>query len=276
MTNGEYRLPALPPGNYTVKFELAGHAGRHPRSAGAAVAGHRRRRDARRRGRLRERDRHRGCGVSSSGTRRRSPAAISNQQIQALPVGQEYRDLIKLIPGVQVTQDTIRGPSAGRQRPGQRLPVRRRQRHAAAVRHAVGRTRLARHRAGDDDQGRRQGSRLRPRRRFRDRLGQQVGHRQVHRADQLPAAERGHVGGLTSGASSRYEQDRGWIVANAGGPIVPDHLYFFGSYYRPENAREQPRQPVRRAAGLSEHAERRLRQAHVHADALDPDQRQLP
>ncbi len=31
----------------------------------------------------------------------------------AVPVGQEYRDLIKLIPGVQYTQDAIRGPSAG-------------------------------------------------------------------------------------------------------------------------------------------------------------------
>ena len=39
--------------------------------------------------------------------------AISNDVFDALPVGQEYRDLIKLIPGVQYTEDTIRGPSAG-------------------------------------------------------------------------------------------------------------------------------------------------------------------
>ena len=37
-------------------------------------------------------------------------------------------------------------PERRRQRPGQRLPVRRRQRHAAALRHALGRARLARHR----------------------------------------------------------------------------------------------------------------------------------
>ena len=30
-----------------------------------------------------------------------------------LPVGTEYRDLVKLIPGVQYTQDAVRGPSAG-------------------------------------------------------------------------------------------------------------------------------------------------------------------
>ena len=31
----------------------------------------------------------------------------------AMPVGQEYRDLVKLIPGVQYTNDQTRGPSAG-------------------------------------------------------------------------------------------------------------------------------------------------------------------
>ena len=39
--------------------------------------------------------------------------AIDSATFDALPVGQEYRDLIKLIPGVQFTQDGVRGPSAG-------------------------------------------------------------------------------------------------------------------------------------------------------------------
>src|SRR4029078_8752978 len=33
--------------------------------------------------------------------------------IHGLPVGQDYRDLQKLIPGVQYTQELTRGPSAG-------------------------------------------------------------------------------------------------------------------------------------------------------------------
>ena len=40
-------------------------------------------------------------------------SGVSSETIRSLPVGQEYRDLIKLIPGVQYTQDSIRGPSAG-------------------------------------------------------------------------------------------------------------------------------------------------------------------
>ncbi len=39
--------------------------------------------------------------------------SIGNEVIEALPVGQEYRDLQKLIPGVQYTESLIRGPSAG-------------------------------------------------------------------------------------------------------------------------------------------------------------------
>ena len=40
-------------------------------------------------------------------------SGVSSTQISALPVGQEYRDLLKLIPAVQYSQDSVRGPSAG-------------------------------------------------------------------------------------------------------------------------------------------------------------------
>jgi hypothetical protein len=43
---------------------------------------------------------------------------------------------------------------------------------------------------------------------------------------------------LTSGALSRYEQDRNWLNLNLGGPILKDRLFFYGSYYRPTNDRE--------------------------------------
>src|SRR6476661_4658787 len=40
-------------------------------------------------------------------------SGLSNDRIRSLPVGTQYRDLINLIPGVQYTQDQVRGPSAG-------------------------------------------------------------------------------------------------------------------------------------------------------------------
>ena len=39
--------------------------------------------------------------------------AIDDTVIHSLPVGQQYQDLVKLIPGVQYTEDEFRGPSAG-------------------------------------------------------------------------------------------------------------------------------------------------------------------
>ena len=40
-------------------------------------------------------------------------SGVSAETIQSVPVGQEYRDLIKLIPGVQYTPVATRGPSLG-------------------------------------------------------------------------------------------------------------------------------------------------------------------
>ena len=42
---------------------------------------------------------------------------------------------------------------------------------------------------------------------------------------------------LTSGAQSRYQADRSWLDVNAGGPVLKDKLFFYGSYYRPTNNR---------------------------------------
>ena len=43
---------------------------------------------------------------------------------------------------------------------------------------------------------------------------------------------------LSGPTVSRYEQNRSWTTANLGGPILPDKLFFFGSYFRPERSRE--------------------------------------
>ncbi len=35
-----------------------------------------------------------------------------------------------------------------------------------------------------------------------------------------------------------FDEDKSWIEANIGGPIIKEKLYFYGSYYRPEVKRD--------------------------------------
>ena len=128
---------------------------------------------------------------------------------QALPVGQEYRDLIKLIPGVQYTQDTTRGPSAGGS--GQdnvyqfdgvnvTLPLFGTL-SAEPASHDIAQVTI--------DQGRRAGGRLRPLRRLLDRLGQQVRHQ---------PASAGSSATSSRTTSMAAELDSGSAVALRAGP----------------------------------------------------------
>ena len=109
--NGNFRLPALPPGIYTLKFTMSDETTltrvtevRLQQRATVDLAV----------------DMTSDAGVLEEvivvGTSTLAvdtggaaiAGAISSDVFQAIPIGQEYRDLIKLIPGVQYTQDTVR------------------------------------------------------------------------------------------------------------------------------------------------------------------------
>ncbi|MDJ0839111.1 MAG: TonB-dependent receptor [Acidobacteriota bacterium] len=109
--NGKYRFNLLPPGEYELTFVMTGMTTVKKKagvfleqkttvdvtmSAGTAeqltVVG---RQDL----------------VDTTSTELK--AAVDNEVFEALPLGNEYRDLVKLIPGVQVTANSVRGPSAG-------------------------------------------------------------------------------------------------------------------------------------------------------------------
>ncbi len=120
---------------------------------------------------------------------------ISNEQISNLPVGTQYRDLIKLIPGVQYTQDEVRGPSSGAS--GQdnvykfdgvnvTLPLFGTL-SAEPAAHDIAQVNVVKG-------GRPRGG-LPARRRLRHRLGEQVGHQRVPRPGELPPPDAGHGGG---------------------------------------------------------------------------------
>ncbi len=235
--NGDYRLPALPPGTYTVTFTLSGmqtvtrqaqvQLGQDtPVTATLGVQGVAETVTVTATAGLVERD----SATIKSG--------VSNEQIMALPVGQEYRDLVKLIPGVQVTQDQTRGPSAGGS--GQdnvyqfdgvnvTLPLFGTL-SAEPSSHDIAQVTTIKGGARAVDFDRSGGFTIDSvsksgTSRFAGEIGFQLQN------DNMVAA-------LDSGSASRFEQDRSWLTANLGGPVLPGRLHFYGSYYRPENSRQ--------------------------------------
>jgi hypothetical protein len=235
--NGVYRLPALQPGTYTITFELSGMATVTRQAqvqlaqetaldATMDIAGLTETVVVTASASLIERD---SASIKSG---------LSNEQIMSLPVGQEYRDLVRLIPGVQVTQDQTRGPSAGGS--GQdnvyqfdganvtlplfgTLSAEPASHDIAQVTAIKGGTRAVDFdRSGGftiDTVSKSGGSRY-------------AGELSFQLQDASWTAEQ------VTGVQSRYEQDRTWIVASVGGPVVSNRLHFYGSYYRPESRRE--------------------------------------
>ena len=235
--DGQYRLPALQPGSYTVTFVLSGmqtvtrqaevQLGQDTAvDATLGVAG--------------VTETITVTAVSSLIDRQTSTikSGVSNEQIMALPVGQEYRDLVKLIPGVQVTQDLVRGPSAGGS--GQdnlyqfdgvnvTLPLFGTL-SAEPASHDIAQVTTTRGGARAVDFDRSGGFSI-------DSISKSGTARYAGEVS-FQLQNNDMASDVKSGTPSRYEQDRTWTTANLGGPILHDRLFFYGSYYRPERTRD--------------------------------------
>ena len=235
--NGEYRLPALQPGTYTLTFSLSGMANVTRRAeaivgqtvyadAAMAVAGVTETITVTAESTLVDRQ---STEIQSS---------LSSEEITALPLTQDYRDLQKLIPGVMYTQDTVRGPSAGAS--GQDnvymfdgvnitmplfgvLNVEPNTRDVAQVNVIKGgATAVDFNRAAGFliDSASKSGQNN-----FFGELSYQL-------LDPSFVADQ-------DGVQNRiFDERRTWLTANIGGPVLPDRLFFYGSYYRPESTRE--------------------------------------
>ena len=237
--NGDYRLPLLPPGTYTIKFMVndsttltrvtdvrleqrsvvnlivdltadasyleevlvVGTSTIAPDTGGASLAG-----------------------------------SIGTDTFEALPVGQEYRDLIKLIPGVQYTQDEIRGPSAGGS--GQdntyqfdgvdvSLPQYGTL-SAEPSTHDIDQVSIVRGGAKAVGFNRSGG--------FKVNTTSKRGTNEFHGSASYQT-EPADLSADRKNISEDFQQDKDWIVASLSGPIMKDKLFFYGSFYRPTVSR---------------------------------------
>ncbi|MCP4048816.1 MAG: carboxypeptidase regulatory-like domain-containing protein, partial [Gammaproteobacteria bacterium] len=233
--NGDYKLPALPPGTYTLKFTLSDAT---TRTRVTNVL-------------LQQRtvvnlpvDFAASAGVLEEvivvGTSTIAPetggaslaGAIGTDVFDALPVGQEYRDLIKLIPGVQYTQDAVRGPSAGGS--GQdntyqfdgvdvSLPMYGTL-SAEPSTHDIDQVSIVR--GGAKAIGFNRSAGFRVNTTSKRGTDEWHGGASYQREDASLTADRQNT-------DEEFDQDKDWTIASLSGPIIPEKLYFYASYYRP-------------------------------------------
>lgn len=233
---GEYRLPALPPGRYTVTFELSGMtkvtkqvevqlARESTLDATMSVAGVTEDVTVVAQTPI----------IETNSTELKS--GVASDTIQSLPVGQDYRDLLKLIPGVMYTQDSTRGPSAGGS--GQdntykmdgvnvTMPLYGTLSNDSASQDIAQVTTIKGGAKAIDfdrsggftiDSVSKSGTN-----RYQGSFSYQFQN------DSMTAEQTGNV-------LSRYANDSKWLTVNGGGPVLKNKIFFYGSYYRPVSSR---------------------------------------
>jgi hypothetical protein len=236
-SDGTYQLPALPPGDYTITFTLSGMQAATQKvavqlsevthtDAVLAVAG------------VTETVQVTAASPMIDRTSAEISSGIPSEQIRNLPVGQEYRDLIKLLPGVQYTQDQVRGPSAGSS--GQdnvykfdgvnvTLPLFGTL-SAEPASHDIAQVTVVKGGAKAIDFDRAGG--------FAVDSVSKSGTSKYSGQLSFQFQKSGMASGLTNGSVSRFDRNRYWSDMNFGGPIAKDKLFVYGSYYRPQENRQ--------------------------------------
>ena len=235
--SGSYRFPLLPPGSYELTYSLSGMTSQ---SREVKV-------------RLQQNSRidlaMRPEGISESlevfgeapvidTSSAEIKTAFDQDVIDQLPVGQEYRDLVKLIPGVQYSEDLVRGPSAGGsgqdnvyQFDGVNVGVPLfGTLSAEPSSHDIAQISIIRGGAKAIDFNRSGG--------FTINSVSKSGTNRLRGSVSYQVQSEGMTGSRDTGSSEEFDEDRDWAVFNIGGPIARERLFFYGSYYRPTTDRD--------------------------------------
>ncbi|MEH6395343.1 carboxypeptidase regulatory-like domain-containing protein [Pseudoalteromonas sp.] len=178
--------------------------------------------------------------VTGSKLFRQGNSSLSNslgkKAIEGVPVGQDYRDLLKLVPGVELSQNATLGPSAGGSGVDNSygfdgvdvsLPMFGNLASEPST-HDVEFVTMDRGGAKAVGFNRSGGLSINT----VSKSGTDEFHGNVEYKSQPKTFVATPVG------EESYELDKSWLTASLSGPLIEDTLYFYTSYYRPEETKE--------------------------------------
>jgi len=231
---GKYRFQLLPPGNYQLVFTFA-DGSQSTRGVAVLLQQTAEVDVAQSSGADMEEIVVTGTALVADTGQGALKNSISASTIDALPVGQEYRDLQKLIPGVQYSEDSVRGPSAGGS--GQdngyqfdgvdiSLPMFGTL-SAEPSSHDIAQVSVVRGGAKAIGFNRSGG--------FLMNTVSKSGTDEFHGEVSYQQQSASMTGERETGDSpAEFDEDKTWSTLSLGGRSIRDRLYFYTSYYRPE------------------------------------------
>lgn len=246
--NGSYTLPALLPGKYTITFTSADGTVRETttevfleQTSNVSITLN----DA-------PVDNTEVIYITSSKIIREGNASLTNSLgkdvIEKIPTGQNYRDLLAVIPGVQYSEYGTLGPSAGGSGRDNTygfdgvdlsLPMFGNLASEPST-HDIGSVTIDRGGAKATKFNRAGGLAI--------NTLSKSGTNEFHANVKYQIQPKSLYADKDNTTGESYETDKTWITTSISGPLIKDELFFYGSYFRPETEtpnKENGRGPVK-------------------------------
>lgn len=163
--------------------------------------------------------------------------SLGEDVIKGVPIGQDYRDLLKLIPGVAYSELSVLGPNAGGSGRDNKygfdgvdvsLPMFGNLASEPST-HDVQNISIDKGGAKAIGFNRSGG--------FAINTISKSGTNELHGHLEYKLQDKSFVSDKDDTDNTKYTLDKNWLTASLSGPIIENELFFYASYYRPEENR---------------------------------------
>lgn len=164
--------------------------------------------------------------------------SIGSDVVDGVPIGQEYRDLLKLVPGVEYSENSTLGPSAGGSGRDNKygfdgvdvsLPMFGTLASEPST-HDVYSVSMDRGGAKAIGFNRSGGLSI--------NTISKSGTNEFQGSLEYKIQNKNFVADKDDDDNTKYTLDKTWLIGSFSGPLIEDELFFYTSFYRPETSRE--------------------------------------